>query len=129
MPGLRRAGPHGIIARMNSALVVPRRLAIRILHEAQVAQPEAIHGWVYEREGKPAVYRHAAADMSTHRADEDLWARLWSNPAAPAVPAAAELREGILNLVVSLNTRGVLEMRAWELVGGQVVERELRVED
>lgn len=114
---------------MNELLVVPRRLAIQILHEAQIAQPAAMHGWVYERDGKPAVFRLAAADMGTHRADETLWARLWSMPAAPAEPTPAELREGLVNLVVSLNTKGVLEMRAWELVGGGAVERELRVED
>ena len=117
------------MATMNEALVVPRRLAIQILHEAQIAQPEPIHGWVYERQGKPAVYRHARADMGTHRADEDLWARLWSVPTAPAEPAAAELREGILNLGVSLNTKGVLEMRAWDLRDQQPFERVLRVED
>jgi hypothetical protein len=108
-------------------LVVPRRLAIQILHEAQIAQPEPIHGWVYEREGRPAVFRLARADMQTHRADESLWARLWSNPTAPAVPAPSELREHLLNLVVSLNTKGVLEMRAWELRAGCAVERELQI--
>ena len=30
----------------NQTLVMPRRLAIRILHEAQIAQPESITGWV-----------------------------------------------------------------------------------
>ncbi|WP_428309413.1 hypothetical protein [Hydrocarboniphaga sp.] len=114
---------------MTDLLLVPRRLAIQILHEAQIAQPAAMHGWVYERDGKPAVFRLAAADMGTHRADETLWARLWSKPTEPAVPAPAELREGLVNLLVSLNTKGVLEMRAWELVGGAAVERELRVED
>jgi hypothetical protein len=54
---------------------------------------------------------------------------LWSEPTSPAVPAPSELREGLINLVVSLNTKGVLEMRAWELSGGQAIERELRVED
>lgn len=113
----------------DELLLVPRRLAIRILHEAQIAQPAAMHGWVYERGGRPSVFRLAAADMGTHRADENLWARLWSNPTTPAVPAPSELREGLINLVVSLNTKGVLEMRAWELIGGLAVERELRVED
>jgi hypothetical protein len=114
---------------MNDLLLVPRRLAIQILHEAQIAQPAAMHGWVYEREGRPAVFRLAAADMGTHRADETLWARLWSEPTSPAVPAPSALREGLINLVVSLNTKGVLEMRAWELSGGRAIERELRVED
>lgn len=113
----------------NEALIVPRRLAIQILHEAQCAQPEAIHGWVYARQGRPAVYRHASAGGQTPRAEETLWARLWSNPAAPAVPAPPELCEGLLNLVVSLSTRGVLEMRAWELRAGRAVERRLQIAD
>ncbi len=114
---------------MTDPLIVPRRLAIRILHEAQVALPEPIHGWVYERAGAPAVFRLAAADMATHRTEETLWARLWSNPAAPAVPEAGELREHLMNLIVSLDTKGVLEMRAWQLQEGVVLEREIRVSD
>lgn len=116
-------------ADLNEHLILARRLTIRILHEAQIALPEPIHGWVYERDGQPAVFRHAAADMGTHRADEALWARLWSNPTSPAVPTASELRENLINLIVSLNTKGVLEMRAWELRQNQVVEREIRVAD
>jgi hypothetical protein len=115
--------------QQQQVLVMPRRLAIQILHAAQLAQPEPIHGWVYERGGRPAVFRLAQADMGTHRADESLWARLWSNPASPAVPEPRELREHVLNLVVSLNTKGVLEMRAWDLRDGRAVERELKVEN
>jgi [CysO sulfur-carrier protein]-S-L-cysteine hydrolase len=114
---------------MNAPLVLPRRLTIQILHEAQIALPGAIHGWVYEREGQPVVFRLAAADMGTHRADESLWARLWSKPDAPAVPLVSELRENLYNLIVSLNTKGVLELRAWELAGGAVAEREIRIAD
>lgn len=134
MPLLR--SPHGLTMSQSffstgssrrPALSMPRRLAIQILHEAQIAQPQPIHGWVYGRGGSPTVYRDAGADMQVHRADEELWARLWSKPTAPAVPAPQELREGVINLVVSLNTKGVLEMRAWELLGGEAVERELQV--
>jgi len=111
-------------------LAIPRKLAIRILHEAQIAQPEAIQGWVYADEhGLPCAYRSAQADMQTHRADQTLWARLWSEPAAPAVPTAAELRGHIVNLIVSLDIKGVLELRAWDLIDGQPSERILRVLD
>ena len=81
--------PASVAAPSTEALILARRLAIQILHEAQIAQPAAIHGWVYERGGQPSVFRLAAADMGTHRADENLWARLWSNPTTPAVPSPA----------------------------------------
>lgn len=104
-------------------LVLPRRLAIQILHEAQIAQPQAIHGWVRGAD-QPQAYH--AGDPP---AGVPLWARLWSNPLAPAVPEATQLAAGGLHLVISLNTKGVLEMRAWELVQGQPQERVLKVRD
>ena len=106
----------------DKALIVPRRLAIAILHEAQIAQPEAIRGWVAARNGEPAAYHHGEPG-------EGLWARLWSNPLAPAVPTAQELAAGGLHLVVSLNTKGVLEMRAWRLVAGAPQEQVLKIRD
>jgi hypothetical protein len=107
----------------EQALVMPRRLAIRILHEAQIAQPESITGWV----------RGKAHPMSYHAgeapAGAELWARLWSNPLAPAVPEAAQLGTGGLHLVISLNIKGVLEMRAWQLQAGAAQEQVLTIED
>lgn len=45
------------------------------------------------------------------------------------MPEATQLAAGGLHLVISLNTKGVLEMRAWELVQGQPQERVLKVRD
>ena len=109
-------------------LVMPRRLAIQILHEAQIAQPESIAGLVGARGEEPSSFVQArAADFASR--GEVLWARLWSNPTAPAVPDASQLAGGGLYLVVSLNTKGVLEMRAWELRAGAPFERVLKVRD
>lgn len=111
-------------------LTLPRRLAIQILHEAQIAQPEAIHGWVYaDAQGLPVRYRSALEAMNLQRSEEALWARLWSNPDSPAVPSVSELREGLINLVISLDTKGVLEMRAWILDADQPLEQVLQVCD
>jgi hypothetical protein len=111
---------------MTDVLVMPRGLAIRILHEAQIAQPDAIRGVVGARGGEPAVFLKGRDAVG---ADETLWANLWSHPQAEAVPQADELREGLLSLVVSLNTKGVLEMRAWRLAGGAVQEQVLKIRD
>lgn len=109
----------------DADLLMPRRLAIRILHEAQIAQPESICGVVGARQAEPCSFARSA----TPGAGETLWARLWSNPNAPAVPTAAQLAGGGLYLVVSLDTKGVLEMRAWELRGGTPHERVLKICD
>ena len=45
------------------------------------------------------------------------------------VPGANELHEARLSLVVSLNTKGVLEMRAWTLAAGAPHERVLTIRD
>ncbi len=107
-------------------LVIPRRLAVEILHAAQVAQPQPIRGVVGARNGEPASFR---AERSQLASGEQLWARLWSHPQAPAVPSAAELADGGLSLVVSLNTKGVLEMRAWRLDGEVPREQVLKIRD
>lgn len=111
---------------MSEVLVMPRGLAIRILHEAQIAQPGSIRGVVAARGGEPAAFYR---DRETVREGESLWAKLWSHPQAAAVPQAEELSEGLLSLVVSLNTKGVLEMRAWRRVDGQVRESVLKIRD
>ena len=108
-------------------LVMPRRLAIQILHEAQIAQPDSITGVVGARGAEPSSFIKAPdADFAAR--GEVLWARLWSNPTAPAVPTADQLGPG-LYLVVSLNIKGVLEMRAWELRAGAPFERVIKVQD
>ncbi|MES2489799.1 MAG: hypothetical protein V4607_08400 [Pseudomonadota bacterium] len=104
-------------------LVMPRRLAIRILHEAQIAQPESIKGWV-RGTTQPQSY-HAGEPP----AGAELWARLWSNPLSPAVPEASQLSAGGLHLVISLNIKGVLEMRAWQLEAGAPSEQVLKIDE
>jgi [CysO sulfur-carrier protein]-S-L-cysteine hydrolase len=110
----------------DEPLVIPRRLAIQILHAAQTAQPAAIRGLVGARDGEPTRFHPEPEALASC---ERLWARMWSRPQAAAVPAAAELDGETTSLVVSLNTKGVLEMRAWQLVAGQVRERTLKVRD
>lgn len=109
---------------MPEVLVMPRALAIRILHAAQIAQPDPIQGVVGARNGQPASL-HVGRQMPA--AGETLWARLWSCPQAAAVPQADELSANQLCLVISLNTKGVLEMRAWRLLDGAAQESVLTI--
>lgn len=103
---------------------LPRRLAIDLMHRAQVAQPEPIAGYVVARNGQPVAWRDTPPAT-----EAELWARLWSVPDAPAVPEAGALVGAPLHLVISLNTKGVLEMRAWQQVDGKASEVVLRLDD
>ncbi len=107
-------------------LIIPRRLAIQILHEAQIAQPESIRGVVCARNDEPSAFRQNETDA---RAGEVLWAVLWSHPTTAAVPGVDQLTADQLSLVVSLNIKGVLEMRAWRLHDGAAQEQILKIRE
>ena len=81
------------------------------------------------RDTEPSSFSRTATDASLAARGERLWARLWSNPVSEAVPSAEQLRSQDLYLLVSLNTKGVLEMRAWQLRDGAPHERVLKIRD
>lgn len=136
----------------NESLWLPRRLALRILHQAQDSPEREICGLVGADGVEPAaVYPVAniAADPSTvfemdakglvaamkamREKGERLWAVYHSHPRSPGVPSARDLAEtgypGALHLIVSLDTKGVLQLRAWEYRDGAASERKLIVKD
>lgn len=113
-----------LILMTASPLVIARRLAIQLLHEAQVAAPQAISGIVTAQDGEPLHY------LPRERlAGQTVWASVYSNPEAPAVPDAQQLAAQALTLMISLNTKGVLEMRAWVQQNGAPLERAVSIRD
>lgn len=111
-----------------SPLVITRRLAIQLLHEAQVAAPQAIQGVVIEVDGEPS--RYLPAGLAAGLADgQAVWAKVFSNPTAPAVPELSQLAEQELTLMISLDIKGVLELRAWVQQDGAPLERAVSVKD
>lgn len=109
-----------------SPLVIDRRLAIHLLHVAQVAAPAAIDGMVVcDAAGEPQ--RFLPLEQAEQQPATALWAKLYSNPTAAAVPSTAEMHPTLLTLVISLNTKGVLEMRAWTLQHGAPLERAVSI--
>jgi hypothetical protein len=94
-----------------SALILPRRLAIALLAEAQKSG-DAVSGVITARDGVPASVRPGAASTE----GEDIWARYRSGAAHPDAAPGRQL-------LISLDTKGVLQLRCWE----GAVERELRI--
>ncbi len=133
-------------------LKMSRPLATRLLFEAQKQPDVEVCGFLGARDGEPCeIYpvRNVAADparrfemdprdqiaaMKTMRENgETLFAIYHSHPSAPPEPSIHDL-EGLgypdaLYLIISLNIKGVLEMRAWQRADGEMAERVLTVMD
>ena len=97
--------------------IIPRRLAIALLAEAQKAGGAPVQGVIGARDGVPVSVRPG---MATSTDPETIWARYRSGTESP------EVREG-RELLISIDTKGVLQLRCWEVAGKGTVERELRI--
>jgi proteasome lid subunit RPN8/RPN11 len=129
--------------KMNTELVLPRKLVNQILTHAQQHEHTESCGLISAAGGNPAHYyavKNIAADPSTrfemepkqqiaamkHMREhaEALLAIVHSHPQSPPVPSASDMQDaGYPNayyIIVSLNTRGVLEMRAFKNADGDM---------
>lgn len=124
---------------MNAELVLPRKLVNQILTHAQQHEHTEACGLISSRDGEPAHYyavKNVAADPATrfemepqqqiaamkHMREhgEQLHAIVHSHPTSPPVPSASDMQEtgypDAYYIIVSLNTKGVLQMRAFKSV-------------
>jgi proteasome lid subunit RPN8/RPN11 len=129
---------------------LPITLVNKILTHAQHEPESEVCGLIGAREGSPdTVYPIAnvaatpeklfamepSAQIEAMRqmreSGEELFAIYHSHPHAPAQPSARDLEEAAypkaLYLIVSLDTKGVLEMRGFRLHDGQVDRVDLEV--
>ena len=102
---------------MTEPLILPRRLAIALLAEAQKAAGVPVHGVIAARNGVPVSVR---PNQDTAAAPESIWARYRSGAGDPD---AGEGRQ----LLISVDTKGVLQLRCWERRVKTAIERELRI--
>lgn len=134
-----------------SEVNLPRAVANRLLAHAMEGGDAEVCGLVAARDGVPsAVYpvRNESGEPARRfhmdprgqidamrrmrEAGEELFAIYHSHPAAPAIPSPADLAEAaypdVLYLVISLGTRGLLEMRGFRLQGTTFVPVDLAIE-
>lgn len=119
------------------AIELPRTLVNQILHHAQASPELEVCGLIGAVNGIPhschPVANVAASPEIRFQLDpagqieamrkiresgEELFAVFHSHPAAPAEPSPQDLAEAVydaLYLVISLNTKGVLEMRGFRI--------------
>lgn len=123
---------------MNQEIIIPRKIANQLLHLAQLSPEQEICGLIGGQHGLPThcypvgnvsgdpaqrflldASEQIAAMKAMREKDEELFAIYHSHPSAPAAPSAADLQQAAypdaLYLIISLNTKGLLEMRGFKI--------------
>lgn len=138
---------------IKKEIVLPRKLVNELLHSAQLSPDEEVCGFV----GKTAAGAYSCypvdnvADEPSERflmgaenqlsamkgmreKEQEMFAIYHSHPTAPAIPSAMDIEQAAYPdtyyLIISLNTKGVLEMRCFKLLHDEnIVEITLRMEE
>ncbi len=122
----------------NAEIQIPRKLTNQLLHLAQLSPDYEICGLVGSKNGIPSTCypidniaeqaqqkflldakQQIAAMADMRNEGEELFAIYHSHPKAPAQPSAYDLEAAAypdaLYLIISLNIKGVLEMRGFKI--------------
>lgn len=134
------------------AIHIERTVINQILGQALRTPEQEICGLIGARDGTPRTV-YPVANVATERdhlfamdpqqqidamrrmreGGEELFAVYHSHPHAPAVPSATDLEQAAypdaLYLIVSLDTKGVLDMRGYHLRAGRVAAVDLEMID
>lgn len=129
----------------TAEIQIPRKITNQLLHFAQISPDSEICGLIGSVDGQPShcypvdncsahpenrfqldSKQQIAAMTEMRERGENLFAIYHSHPSEPAVPSAADLALAAypeaLNLIISLNTKGVLEMRGYRIVDQKAEE-------
>lgn len=129
-------------------ILIPRKLAQQLLHLAQISPDAEICGLVGGKNGVPQTCypieniadnpvqrflldpkQQIAAMAAMRDQGEQLFAIYHSHPAAPAFPSWLDLEQATypeaLYLIISLNTKGILEMRGFKITAQNATEAAL----
>ena len=126
---------------------IPRTLVNQLLHQAQLSPAQEICGLVGQSGDQCECYpiENVATDASVlfalnaseqlaafktmQEKEQNLFAIYHSHPSTPAIPSTIDVEEAnypdALYLIISLNTKGVLEMRGFYLNNKNTEEVEL----
>jgi proteasome lid subunit RPN8/RPN11 len=124
---------------------IPRKIANQLLHLAQLSPEQEVCGLIgainniartcypinntaeqpktrFQLDSK----QHINAISNMRDKNEALFAIYHSHPTAPAIPSATDIKlathPDVVHLIISLNTKGVLEIRGFSITEGAVEE-------
>jgi proteasome lid subunit RPN8/RPN11 len=124
---------------------IPRRLVNQLLHYAQTSPDMEVCGLIGAKDGIPShcylvknastmpdcrfrmdPHEQIEAMRQMRERGEELFAIFHSHPAAPAEPSTADREQATypdaLYIIISLNTKGVLEMRGFRINQAREIE-------
>lgn len=130
---------------MTSEIQLSRKLTSQLLHLAQISPDAEICGLVSSKNNIPTQCypieniaeqpknrftldpkQQIAAMKHMRENGEDLFAIYHSHPSAPACPSTLDLAEATypeaLHFIISLNTKGILELRAFRIEAQSATE-------
>lgn len=123
---------------MTNEIKLSRKLTSELLHLAQISPDAEICGLISSKNNEPIhcypiensatesqnrfllnEKQHISAVKKMRENGEELFAIYHSHPTAPACPSALDLEmataENVLHFIISLNTKGILELRAFKI--------------
>ena len=135
---------------MREAVRLSRTIVNEMLHHAQSSPDKEVCGLIGGKQGTPSrcypipniaaeprrlfamdPRQQIAALRAMRECDETLFAIYHSHPTGPAYPSATDLAQAnypdTLYLIISMQTRGVLEMQGFKLRNGNVIEAPLEI--
>jgi proteasome lid subunit RPN8/RPN11 len=124
---------------------ISRKIATQLLHHAQTFPGQEVCGLIGAKNGLPTNWyaidnvaeqphhrfllepsQQIAAMKKMREEGEQFFAIYHSHPAAPAVPSRVDIELNAYTdayyMIISLNTKGVLEMRAFKMARQQAEE-------
>ncbi|NOQ15331.1 MAG: hypothetical protein GQ583_12750 [Methyloprofundus sp.] len=126
-------------------IAIPRKIVQNLLHHAQQTPEQEVCGLISSQHNTPLhsyPIKNTAANpqrffnldvqqqiqtMANMRDNnEQLFAIYHSHPSAPAIPSSTDIEQAsypdALYIIISLNTKGVLELRGYKMANAQFIE-------
>ncbi|VAW79151.1 Mov34/MPN/PAD-1 family protein [hydrothermal vent metagenome] len=131
-------------------IILPRKLVNQILRQAQSSPDMEVCGLIAGRNNRPTrcmpvsniaeqpqrlfamdPAQQITAQRRMREQGEELFGIYHSHPHSPAQPSTTDLEQAgypeALYIIVSLNTKGVLEMRGFRLLNGKATQVHLEI--
>lgn len=138
------------MANKTSEIAIPRKIVQNLLHHAQQTPEKEVCGLISSLDNIPS--RHYPIENTADNPErffnldpqqqiqamahmrnngEQLFAIYHSHPSAPAIPSRTDIEQAsypdALYIIISLSTKGILELRGYKIANVQFFEIALRL--